>query len=94
MFLSYYCLGQDSRKGTGILQPGAPLFFQWLVIADGVYPTVELAKCRMRMPEQSGDSFDLCVFFRLYFIWRGAALRRGNGNKKSLKEALKPLSGR
>ena len=26
----------------------------------------------MSMPEQSGDSFDFCVLFRVYFIGKGA----------------------
>ena len=27
------------------------------------------------MPEQSGDSFDFCVLFRVYFIGKGASDR-------------------
>ena len=29
------------------------------------------------MPEQSGDSFDFCVLFRVYFIGKGAVSRYG-----------------
>ncbi|MED9918225.1 MAG: hypothetical protein UFB05_05695, partial [[Eubacterium] siraeum] len=49
-------------------------FFHWLVIPDGVCPAVESAKCRMSMPEQSGDSFDFCVLFRVYFTGKGAII--------------------
>ena len=30
----------------------------------------------MSMPEQSGDSFDFCVLFRVYFIGKGAAIKK------------------
>ena len=30
----------------------------------------------MSMPEQSGDSFDFCVLFRVYFTGKGAAIHR------------------
>ena len=40
-------------------------------IVHGVCPTVESAKCRMSIPEQSGDSFDFCVLFVSILPGRG-----------------------
>ena len=33
----------------------------------------------MSMPEQSGDSFDFCVLFRVYFTGKGAFAVDGAG---------------
>ena len=49
-----------------------------MAIPDGVCPAVEAAKCRMSIPEQSGDSFDFCVLFRVYFIGKGAKNEKGH----------------
>ena len=32
----------------------------------------------MSIPEQSGDSFDFCVLFRVYFIGKGAKNEKGH----------------
>jgi len=40
----------------------------------------------MSMPEQSGDSFDFCVLFRVYFTGKGAP-----ASKESLSDILKRL---
>ena len=50
----------------------------------------------MSMPEQSGDSFDFCVLFRVYFTGKGAplflALAISNGEPQ--KELAKKAQGK
>ena len=46
----------------------------------------------MSIPEQSGDSFDFCVLFRVYFTGKGAVLMTMNPESaESIQERISAL---
>ena len=46
----------------------------------------------MSIPEQSGDSFDFCVLFRVYFIGKGAIERRQRDLEAEIRALRKQLA--